>query len=67
MGKKIFLITAGFILWLGLSGFAATVSFGVLGGNYDQPPEPRLRYPIYDTVQLTGGRAVRIQLVGRLY
>ncbi|TAM41360.1 hypothetical protein EPN54_01920 [bacterium] len=51
---RIAVIAAAFVLSLGLTGFAGTLSFTLDAGAYNSVPEPRLRYPIYDTVTLTG-------------
>jgi len=49
--KNIIIAIALVILFAGNS-FAGAISFGLESGPYNDPPEPRLRYPIYDTVTI---------------
>lgn len=51
---RIAVIAVLFVLSLGSAGFAGTLSFTLDEGGYNSVPQPRLRYPIYDTVTLTG-------------
>ena len=38
------------------SSFAGSMSFNSDVGPYNSPPEPRLRFPIYDTVTINAGQ-----------
>ena len=58
---RIAAITAIFVLSLGLAGFAGTISFTLDDGGYNSVPEPRLRYPINDTVTLTGNEPLEFK------
>lgn len=55
------LIAAIFVLSLGLAAFAATFSFSLDEGAYNSVPEPRLRYPINDTVTLAGNEPLEFK------
>jgi len=58
---RIAVITAVFVLSLGLAGFTGTLNFTLDQGGYNSVPEPRLRYPIYDTVTLTGNEPLEFK------
>lgn len=58
---RIAVIAAVFVLSFGLALFAGTLSFTLDEGGYNSVPEPRLRYPIYDTVTLTGNNPLEFQ------
>lgn len=59
--SRIALIAAVFVLSSGLTGFANTVSFTLEQGAYNSVPGPVLRYPINDTVILTGNQPLEFK------
>jgi hypothetical protein len=52
--KRIAAIIMFLVVFFSAASFAGTVSFNYGNGPYNSLPEPRLRYPINDTVVLTG-------------
>jgi len=52
--KRAAIIAVSLIMFFNVASFAGTVSFIYGNGPYSSLPEPRLRYPINDTVVLTG-------------
>jgi len=58
---RIAAISAIFVLSLGLAAFAATLSFTLDEGAFNSVPEPRLRYPINDTVTLAGNEPLEFK------
>lgn len=58
---RIAVFAAVFVLSLGLAGFAGTISLTLEQGAYNTVPEPRLRYPINDTVTLTGNEPLEFK------
>lgn len=50
--KRISILIVLFISFVSFS-FAGTISFSLDSGLYNSVPEPRLRYPIYESVTLT--------------
>jgi hypothetical protein len=58
--KKV-LILMSFMLIFGATCSAGTVGFTLGNGSYNNPPEPRLRYPIYDSVTISGDQPLEFQ------
>jgi len=56
MKKVVILIL--FIFTFNVISLAGTVSFTLDSGQYNSPPEPRLRHPIYDTVIIENDQAL---------
>ena len=52
--KKIAVIAVVLLLFSGVASFAGSISFTLDNGPFESLPEPRLRYPIYETAILTG-------------
>lgn len=52
------LILMLYIFSFSAGSYAGTVSFTLDSGQYNSPPEPRLRYPIYDTVIIENDQAL---------
>ena len=55
--KKI-LILIVLILTFGSICSAGTISFTLDRGPYNSPPEPRLKYPIYETAMISGDQPI---------
>ena len=51
--KKVFILMV-LMLTFNAACFAGVVGFSLNNGLNNNPPEPRLRYPIYDTVVISG-------------
>lgn len=52
--KRIAVIAVFLMMFSSVDSFAGTISFNFGNGPYNSLSEPRLRYPINDTVVLTG-------------
>jgi hypothetical protein len=52
--KRVVVIVAVLLLFSGVLSFAGSISITMDSGFFESLPEPRLRYPIYETAILTG-------------
>jgi len=59
MRKALILIILFFLL--SAPGFAGTASLTFDSGPYNNPPAPRLRYPIYNTVAIKDGQPLEFR------
>ncbi len=59
--KTVILITAVLLLFSGSFCLAGTLSVNLNNGPFNQPPEPRLRYPISETAVLAAGEPLEFE------